>query len=272
MVGKERAALASIGIVLAAAGTARAQDEPATAPPVYAPAPAAPPVYAPPAPAPPSVVYVEAPSHPMPSPRYSLWIGGRAGLLGFDDDFYADAAGRPETTGNFVRPGVGFEVDVGMRLARRFIPYAGFELGLHNAGHRFEGDPSAGAHSTFFGLGFRSVWVDIGPQIGFLTDLSIGYRTVTVTADSGTYSMSALELFRLGVGIDIRLARAFTISPMLTLSGGAMTNTSGSITFAQSGDGITHPTYEDGHGIDTQRGYLVVNLGCGAHFDLFPRY
>jgi hypothetical protein len=262
-------AAALLAALLPAAALAQDEGQP---PPVYAPTPATPPAYAPTPPAPPALVYVEPTRTDVPAPRSAFWVGGRAEILGFDDDFYQNGVGRPETTGNFVRPGLGFEADAGVRFARRFIPYVGFELGLHGAGHRFDGDSSASAYSTFFGLGFRSVWVDIGPEIGFLTDLSLGYRTVTVSANSGKYSMSALELFRLGIGLEIRLSRVFTLSPLLTLSGGAMSNTSGSISFAQTGDGQTHPTYQDGASIDQQRGYLVVSLGCGAHFDLFASY
>jgi hypothetical protein len=53
-----------------------------------------------------------------------------------------------------------------------------------------------------------------------------------------------------------------------------MSDTSGHITYGPggSGDGLTHPTYQDGTPINNQRNYLVVGLGCGAHFDLFGKY
>src|SRR5438105_3220535 len=148
------AACAAGWLILIVSRTSAAQPLPALPPPPTAPSTAAPtptPTAAPtetPAPPPPSegpfvppppppVVYVE----PQPlehAPRYSLWLGGRVGLLAYSGGLYVNDPylGTIETTGNFVRPGVGLEVDVGARLARRYIPYFGLELGVMGAGHR----------------------------------------------------------------------------------------------------------------------------------------
>jgi hypothetical protein len=84
--------------------------------------------------------------------------------------------------------------------------------------------------------------------------------------------MSGLEIFRLGLGAEIRISTLFVISPMAQLSGGTMTDTSGSVTYAPNqGDGLTHPTYQNGQVINAQRGYLILGLGCGAHFDFFGK-
>lgn len=269
MRSRSAAVVAALSIASALAPrVAAAQDDEELAQPAQPP-PAAEPSSAPP----PPYAFVPAEEPPPETPKYALWTGARLGLLAFGSDFYENENQHPEVTGNFIRNGLGVEVDVGARLARRYIPYVGVELGLHKAGHRFEGT-NASAYSTFFGIGFRSIWVDLEPDTaGLLTDLSFGIRTVGVTNGGESYKMTALELFRLGIGAEIRLSRVFTISPMLTLSGGAMNHTSGSISYAPGQlDGLSHPTYQNGAAIDQQRGYLVVNLGCGAHFDLFGKY
>lgn len=267
-----------VGATCVAPSMAAAQDAPAatgspTAKPPAEPAPPAQPA-APlqQPPVPPRDVYVGRPAPTPTTPKYSLWAGGRVGLIGFDDDFYENDRNNPETTGNFVKTGLSLEADVGVRLARRYIPYVGFELGLHPAGHRFDGE-SAQAYSTFVGIGFRSVWIDFAESAGFLTDLSFGLRTVGVSSGGQVYKMTSLELFRLGLGVELRMSPIFTLSPMLTLSGGAMNDSSGSVNYGPGqGDGLTHPTYQNGAPIDSQRGYIVVGLGCGGHFDLFAKY
>ena len=119
-------------VVLASSIDAGAQPEPlpplppASAPapaptPASAPAPAptsapAPPDAPPPPPGPPPViVYVAPPEPPVHAPHFSLWAGGRAGLLAYSGGLYVNnqQTGSIETTGNFVRPGLGLELDVG---------------------------------------------------------------------------------------------------------------------------------------------------------------
>jgi hypothetical protein len=121
-------------------------------------------------------------------------------------------------------------------------------------------------------LGFRYTAGDVD-SAGFLTELSVGIRTVTVSNAGQTYKMSAFEYFRLGMGAEIRISTLFVISPMAHLSGGAMDDTSGTIAFSADGskDGIKEPTYRNNDGVLTQRGYLIVGIGCGAHFDIFGK-
>jgi hypothetical protein len=126
---------------------------------------------------------------------------------------------------------------------------------------------NATATSDFVGLGFRYVAGDVS-RVGFASDLSFGLRTVTIRQGGSEFTMRSTELFRLGLGAEIRLSTLFTLSPMFTLSGGVMTDTKGSVTFR---DGQTTPFDPNGETIRFQRGYVVVGLGCGAHFDLFGR-
>ncbi len=243
-------------------------------PPPQQPPPSAPPPYyyqpAPPPPGGPPTVYLE-PERPTHAPKFSLWVGARLGVIGFGGYFYQNNLGEGETTGNFVKTGMSFEADIGARLGRRYIPYLFLEHGFMGAGHRFDGS-NATASTDFLGLGFRYVGGDVD-SAGFLTDLAIGIRTVTISNGNDTFKMSALEIFRLGLGAEIRITTLFTLSPLAWISGGVMSDTNGQVTYGPGGqgDGLMHPDYQNGQNIDNQRGYLAVGIGCGAHFDVFGK-
>jgi len=247
-------------------------SEPADPPPTVSPAPSS-------APLPPlrmrgepgEYEYVERPA-PVHAPKYSLWTGARIGAIGFLNSFYVNEVGAQETTGGFVKPGVSGQLDLGARLAYRYIPYAFFERSILGAGRHFE-NTSTSAWSNYFGIGFRYLLGD-PHTVAFASDLSVGYREVSVSNSTGTYTMSTIEYFKLGLGADIRLSNMITLSPMATISTGVMTDASGSILYSDSpvvGQNIplTHPTYQNGTSINNQTGYLVLGVGVAAHFDLF---
>ncbi len=227
-------------------------------------------------PPPPRVDYTEPPE-PTHAPKFSLWAGGRLGFLGFGGNFYTNSAGpggsgaTGETTGNFVKNGLSTGLDVGARLGKRYVPYLFIEHGFMGQGHRFEGS-DATSSTDLLGVGFRYTAGDVD-SAGFLTDISIGMRSVTVKGGTETYKMQSLEFFRLGLGAEIRISTLFVISPMATISSGTMNDTSGSATYsaAGSGDGEQHPTYQNGKQIDNQRAYVIVGIHCGAHFDIFGK-
>lgn len=243
--------------------------------PAPAPAPALPPagpVYAPtygPSYAgdqpPPRYDYTPPPP-PKHAPRFSLWTGATLGLLGFGGSFFENELARRETTGNFIGNGITGEVDVGARLAKRYIPFVFWEHGFAAPGHRLEGTDGS-ASTDLMGLGFRYAAGNVD-SVDFLSELSIGYRTVRVKDGSSTLTMHAVEYFRLGLGAEIRLSTLFVLSPMAHLSGGAMDDSSGDVTYGPngSGDGVTHPRRDL---IDGSAGYVTVGIGCGAHFDVF---
>ncbi len=229
------------------------------------------------APAPPPVAYVERPSEPEThAPKFSLWTGARLGYMGFGGGFYGGytAAGNEytETTGNLVTPGPSLQFDVGIRLGRRYIPFVFYERDFLRPGRRFDGG-DASAYSEFYGIGFRYTAGDPN-TVGFLSDLSIGYRTVAVTNGGQTFKMQAFELFRLGLGAEIRLSTLFVLSPLISISTGYMTDTSGNTSFSTQGaamDGVKGPMFNGGAQIDDQRGYVTLSLTCGAHFDLLGK-
>lgn len=215
--------------------------------------------------------YAERPA-PVHAPKYSMWTGARIGAIGFLNSFYINEVGDQETTGGFVKPGVSGQLDLGARLAYRYIPYVFFERSILGAGRHFE-NTSTSAASNYFGLGFRYLLGD-PHTVAFASDLSVGYREVSVSNSTGTYTMSTIEYFKLGLGADVRLSNMLTLSPMATISTGVMTDASGSILYSDSpvaGQNIplTHPTYQSGTSINNQAGYLVLGIGVGVHFDLF---
>ena len=224
----------------------------------------------PPRAAPPPMEYVppEAPTH---APKFSLWAGPRLSYMGFGFSWYRNANDKSETTGNLIGNGIAPEIDIGARISHRYIPYLFLEHGFMAAGHRFEGDSSASASTDFYGIGFRFLSGDVD-SVSFCSDIAIGQRVVTVRNGSGTYSMKGLEIFRLGLGAEIRLATLLTIEPMLGISGGSLNDSSGSITFAPNqGDGSTGPRYQRGETIDQSRPYVMLSLGVGVHFDVFGK-
>jgi hypothetical protein len=250
--------------------------QPQYPPPQYGPTPQyqqPPPYYQqPPVPPPPPPVDYTEPPEPTHAPKFSLWAGGRLGVLGFGGNFYTNENGDGETTGNFLKNGLSLGLDVGARLGKRYLPYVFLEHGFMGQGHRFEGG-DATASTDLVGVGFRYTAGDVD-SAGFLTDLSIGQRTVTINSGGQTYKMQSLEIFRLGLGAEIRISTLFVISPMATLSGGAMSDTQGNVPFSSAGVGagnLTGPTFHDGKQIQDQRGYIVVGLHCGAHFDIFGK-
>jgi hypothetical protein len=236
---------------------------------VYEPAPPPPPgtqyVYVLPAPPVRPIDYVHA-------PNYSLWLGGRLGILGYGGGVFTDPrTNNTETTGNFVTNGLALEIDVGARIARHFIPYLAAELGLVGAGHRFDGT-SAKAGTSFLGFGVRMLAGDVD-SVSFISDLSFGLRSMQVSSDGSTWSASGFEILRLGLGVDIRLSNRVTLSPLLTISGGTLTDTNGSVGYAPNqGDNLSGTPFGNGSIPQSDRtSYESIVIGCGAHVDLFGR-
>jgi hypothetical protein len=282
------AASAALGVAFALAPlTAEAQSDAQTLPPlpgmgpedVPPPPPSPPP--APPgiSPIPPVASGTAAPRarSPRHAPRYSLWTGARFGVLGFGGGFYGVGVGNPPTpttewTTQLVNPGPTLQADIGVRLGRRFIPFVFYEHAILGVGRRFEGDTGTAAYSDLWGMGLRFSAGDVDTA-AFLTEISIGERTVGVSANGQTYTISGLEYFKLGLGAEIRITSLLVLSPLASLSTGAMTNTSGAVTFSAAGsaDGVKQPPYENGAPIQDQRGYVMFSLTCGAHFDLLGK-
>ncbi|MBX3207697.1 MAG: hypothetical protein KF764_21790 [Labilithrix sp.] len=230
------------------------------------------PYYYPQQPPPQQVVPVAPPEPETHAPKYSLWTGARLSYVGFGFSFYDNDRGQSETTGNFLGNGVAPQIDVGARISYRYIPYLFWEHGFMGQGHRFDGS-QARSSTDFYGIGFRYVSGDVD-SVAFLTDLSIGKRVVTVSNGTQTYSMSGIEFFRLGLGAEIRVATLFALTPLFSISSGALNDSEGDIAFTCSpncADGVQGPTYKNGQVIQSARAYVVVSLGLGIHFDIFGK-
>jgi hypothetical protein len=229
-------------------------------------------VYAPP---PPQYTYVAPPpgsaqlasAEWVHAPKYSLWLGLRLGLLFYGGGMYQDPnTGNITRVGSYVTNGLALEADVGARISHRYIPYLALELGLVGPGSQFSGT-SASAGTSFLGLGFRFLAGDAN-SVSFASDLSFGLRKFEVTEGNQTWTASTLEFLRLGLGADIRFTSYFTISPLVTFSGGTLTDTSGALTGA-----VQTPPYVNNGQIPggAQANYYAIVLGCGAHFDLLGK-
>lgn len=229
--------------------------------PQYQPRPA-------PAPQPAPVEPLDPPTH---APKFSLYAGARLSYLGFGFSFYTNRQGESETTGNFIGNGLAPELDLGARLGHRYIPYVFFEHGFMGAGHRFEGSNASGT-TDYYGIGFRHVSGDVD-SVGFLTDIAIGKRVISVSNDGDTYSMSGLEWFRLGLGAEIRITTLFALTPMLTIATGQLNDSEGNVRFSSEGsqDGNTEPAFKNGEVIKNANNYVVLSLGVGGHFDIFGK-
>ncbi len=222
------------------------------------------------APPPGATVNMALPAH---APRYSLWLGGRLGVLAYGGGLYQDPNGYNETTGNFVSNGLAVEVNAGARIERRYIPYVALELGLVAPGHRFD-NTQANAGTSFLGFGIRLLAGDVD-NVAFASELSFGWRKFQVSRGDTdeTWSATGFEYLRLGLGAEIRLSTLFTLTPMVTLATGTLTDSSGSITFAPNqGDNQAGAPHFNGQiPPSIQTSYQAFVVGCGAHFDLLGR-
>jgi hypothetical protein len=243
-----------------------------TPPPLYDPSvrsPAAPP----PASAPPPPTLPAEPMLPVPhAPAYALWIGPRVSFIAYGLSFYRNERGDAETTGNYLGNGFGPQIDLGARLAQRYIPYVFFERGFMAQGRRYEGT-NASSTTDFFGVGFRYLSGDVD-TLAFVTDVSIGKRVVRVSDGDRSYSMSGIEFFRLGLGAEVRISTLLAVTPVFTVSSGSFSDTSGDLPFSCAPNcegGVNGPTFKNGRTIDDSKAYVVLSLGVGAHFDLFGK-
>jgi hypothetical protein len=246
------------------------EGETKPAPAAAAPAPAPPAVYEPPPPGY-GPVY-EPPPPPVPrhvAPKTSFWVGARLGwFIPFGNVF---ARGTP--AGDFIlldsvpwsdyaSSGPMFEIDVGMRLSRSynlFLLWERAQLGSGDAMNDIAGGQTGG-DTDFYALGLRAS--SDADNIGFLTELALGYRRARAVWEDGTelqFTGAILE-GRIGLGADIRLSRSFTLAPLATLGVGSF----GDIEW-QTPDGTTSNAFGP---YDQADGHAWFTLNVGGHFDI----
>jgi hypothetical protein len=164
--------------------------------------------------------------------------------------------------------GLALEGDVGARFARHYIVYGFWEHGWLGKGS----DPSwrLGTHATdlppfgaqdsattdYPGVGFR--WSSRPDSVGLVVDLGLGYRWFRERWSSGTkMDLQGFGEFRLGFGADIRINRAFSVSPLFMFSSGSFSDRQ--ITLPGKPQQTLGNTYAGSHG--------TITLTVGGHFD-----
>jgi hypothetical protein len=216
---------------------------------------------------------------PTHAPKFALYVGGRINYVGFGGAFLADArSGETATTGRLAKNGASFQLDLGVRLAKAWIPYAFLEHGLLGRGGYFEGDENAHSSTTFYGGGLRHVSGD-PDSVAFLQDLSVGVRSIRVSSGEQSLNLSTFEWVRLGLGAEIRLHTRFTLSPLAAISAGGMNDVSGTYTpgLTQGAAGplnkytlqnTTETSLSSPQSNFVGRPYVALSIGVGFHFDL----
>jgi len=201
-------------------------------------------------------------------PRTALWLGARVGWLIPFGSLWLDGFGggsglayRRRTFGSYASPGPLGEIDIGARLARRYMVFAVFEHGSFGSGNLDDksfGGQNRGA-TNFYGVGLRFS-TDPG-SVGFAMEIALGYRDFRAYWSDGT-ELAMTNGFldaRLGLGVDIRVNRWFSLSPMVVLGGGSF----GSARW--SGPGGTHDAQTS---LDQNGEYGTFALELGGHFDV----
>ena len=203
------------------------------------------------------------------APWASLFVGARAGVL-FPFG-YAYATGRDyyyeygEEWAGLATGGPLVEGDLGVRFARAFVLYGFWEHAWMGKGS----DPSwrapsgsnfgdqTSATTDYTGLGFR--WSSRPNNVGFLVDVGLGYRWFRERWASGAkFDLSGFGEFRVGLGADIRITRLFSLTPLVTLSGGSFSDREVTLPGERRKD-IAN-TYSGSHS--------TLTLSVGGNFDL----
>lgn len=211
------------------------------------------------------------------APKRSLWVGARLGWFFPFGNVWADAAtagqggqqyyvlrGRPWR--DYASSGPMFELDVGMRLSRAYTVFVLWERAqLGSGNHESEqsrGGEQDGAETDFWGLGLRA---SSDPnQIGFVTEVAIGYRRARTffTNDTEYQFTDAPFEARLGLGAEFRLNRTISLSPLVTVGVGGFGSTR-AVDAKGNARSLTGP-------IDEADGHAWATLQFGGHFDLLP--
>jgi len=234
-----------------------------------------PPPPLPPYPPPTPAAYSYEPPPPAPllhrSPFNALWVGARLGaLFPFGnayalgvDPYYGEYG---DSWAGLASGGLVVEADVGVRFARHYIVYGYWEHARMGTGNDSTwrtgphlvpagfGDQDS-ANTDFPGIGFR--WSARPDATGLVVDLGLGYRWFRETWSSGAQvEMQGFGEFRLGFGVDTRINRLFSLSPLIMFSSGSFSDRQITLPGLQA---QAIPSYAGTHG--------TVTLSVGGHFD-----
>ncbi|HVW28837.1 MAG TPA: hypothetical protein VHC69_25905 [Polyangiaceae bacterium] len=203
------------------------------------------------------------PPHQAP-PRTALWLGVRAGVMIPFGSLWTDGFNgfyRQRTFHDYASTGPMFQIDVGARLARHYNVFAMWEhgaLGQGDLDDKAFGGQEWGA-TNMYGVGVRFSTDPTG--IGFLMEIGLGYRQFTAYWNDGT-KLSLTDGWldaHIGLGVDVRVCRWLSLSPMIVLGGGSFDTATWS-GHSKSGNALT-PLDEGGE-------YGVLSFQLGAHADI----
>jgi hypothetical protein len=192
-----------------------------------------------------------------------LFPFGNAYAVGYDP-YYGEYG---DKWSGLASSGLLVEADLGFRFARHYIVYGFWEharMGIGNdpswrTGTHLIGVPAFGDQDTadtdYAGAGFR--WTARPDATGLVVDLGLGYRWFDEKWTSGTeITMEGFGEFRLGFGVDTRINRSFTLSPMIAFSSGTFNDRQLTLPNQPS---QPIPSYAGSHG--------TITLTVGGHFD-----
>jgi hypothetical protein len=131
---------------------------------------------------------------------------------GYEQGFGKITSGQPTLT-DIGQAGGAVQVGVGYRI----IPQ--LTLGLYGSGAMFsrgsEVDPSADLYSAAAGVQADWHFLPGGHLLDPWISLGSGWRGYWISANSGNTSLQGMELAKLQVGLDYRVAKAVSVSPVV---------------------------------------------------------
>jgi hypothetical protein len=268
-------------IVIGGGGATTAPPPPAAPPPTVVITPAPPPAAPPPPPAP---VYDMPPQAMQPPTRHfrERWqLGVRLNFLSpsegssFGKGGVRLQNGGDSTMRDFMGSGTAIQADLGYRVSPSWTPYGFFEYGSYKRGG-MNADTDDKPTSTAIGFGLNA---NTNPDgVGFLFDIGIGYRWITVPYSAGgQYALDGIggggnapgkvtyggaEMLRLGLGLSF--ATSDHVRWDLTFQGAV-----GSVSHRSDSNGAC-VSPEDCKTIpDDKRGaYAFGGLSAALHLDL----
>lgn len=249
-----------------------ASNPPAEAPIAEPPATPQSAIYEPPLPS----LYLErqqqgdVPPPPVPlhlSPRTSLWLGVRPGVLFPLGAMWTDqtsvCCGFSERSfSEFASAGPSLEINAGARLGRIYQLFAFYEhawLGSGTLDDEFGGQ--LGAVTSAYGAGGR---LTINPHTwGMIFELHLAYRTFETEWENGTRLTASDDLVstRLGFGVEWRLNRTTTLELLALVGSGILSDVTWTFADGSKADALG--------AFDTYGHYAPVALQLGVHWDVF---
>jgi hypothetical protein len=198
-----------------------------------------------------------------------LWAGIRPTVLlplgtmwtdtEFVDQYCCSQSPRPFS--EFASAGPGLGVDIGARFARNYQAFVFGEYTFLSAGpleNEFGGQDSV--TTSIVGLGVRfSTHPD---SLGFLIEMSLGYRSFRAEWKDGTTLTANDDIFstRLGIGGIWQINPSTSLELLIVLGGGSFTDVEW--TFA---DGDTASALI---GYDERGQYIPLGFQVGVHWDI----